>query len=47
MKESNKKQYSFPQISISDMEKSDLLSISTDAYDDDVFDPMSWGKQMG
>ena len=43
MKLFNKKKYSYPEVYVLDVEKKDLLSIS-DAYDDDMFEPTSWGK---
>ena len=44
MKQFNKKQYSYPELTVLEMNTKDLLSIS-DAYDNDVFDPISWGGQ--
>lgn len=42
MKGFSKKEYSYPELLVVDVEEKDLLSIS-DAYDDDVFEPTGWG----
>lgn len=44
MKLISKKKYSYPDLMVMEVDAKDVLSIS-DAYDNDVFEPTSWGGQ--
>ena len=45
MKGFSKKEYSYPELLVVDVEEKDVLSISDDAYNDDVFEPTGWGSK--
>lgn len=45
MKLINKKKYPHPELIVIEVDKMDILGVSSDAYDDDVFEPTSLGGQ--
>jgi len=43
MKLFGKKKYLHPELMVADVDMKDVLGISSDAYDEDVFDPVNAG----